>query len=189
MTRLNKINLLTGNTGKLKEIKKWLEPLGIEVVLLNKDFMETQVGSLEEVIYQGMKFIGMEGEIKEPFIKDDSGLFIDALHGFPGVYSSYVHSSIGNAGILRLMDGMANRSARFRTVIGLMIPDKGVSMFIGECEGRISHEARGKQGFGYDPIFIPEGEERTFAEMSVIDKNEMSHRIKAIKGLVEFLSN
>ena len=189
MTRMDKINLLTGNTGKLKEIKKWLEPLGIEVVLLKKEFMEAQVGSLEEVIYQGMKLLEIEENIKEPFIKDDSGLFIDALQGFPGVYSSYIHSTIGNDGILRLMKGLNNRTARFRTVIGLMIPGKGVSMFIGECEGRISLDIRGKQGFGYDPIFIPDGEERTFAEMSVKEKNRLSHRIKAIKGLVEFLSD
>jgi XTP/dITP diphosphohydrolase len=188
MTELKKINLLTGNTGKLKEIKKWLDPLGIEVTLLKKDFMEIQVGSLEEVIYQGMKLMEKEEEIIEPFIKDDSGLFIDSLHGFPGVYSSYIHSSIGNNGILRLMDGSDDRSARFRTVIGLMIPGKGVSMFIGECEGTISRKERGKQGFGYDPIFIPDGEDRTFAEMSVEEKNKISHRIKAIKGLVEFLS-
>lgn len=189
MKKLEKINLLTGNTGKLKEIKKWLEPLGIEVDLLKRDFTEVQVGSLEEVIYHGMRLMEIEGGIDEPFIKDDSGLFIEALQGFPGVYSSYIHSSIGNEGILRLMEGKDNRSARFRTVMGLMIPEKGVSMFIGECEGYISYDARGKQGFGFDPIFIPSGEDRTFAEMSVEEKNKMSHRIKAIRGLVEFLSD
>jgi XTP/dITP diphosphohydrolase len=188
MTDLKKINLLTGNTGKLKEIKRWLEPLGIEVTLLDKEFIETQVGSLEEVIFQGMEIIKEKEDIQEPFIKDDSGLFIDDLNGFPGVYSSYFQGTVGNDGILKLMEGRKNRTARFKTVIGLMIPGKGVSMFSGECVGTISDEIRGKQGFGYDPIFIPEGEDRTFAEMSLEDKNKISHRIRAIKGLIEFLS-
>jgi XTP/dITP diphosphohydrolase len=135
-----------------------------------------------------MELIQMEEKIEEPFIKDDSGLFIDALKGFPGVYSSYVQKSIGNEGILRLMDGVENRAAYFRTVIGLFIPEKGISLFSGECRGSISSEIRGKQGFGYDPIFIPDGEDRTFAEMSLEEKNNISHRIRAIKGLVNFLS-
>jgi XTP/dITP diphosphohydrolase len=188
MTISDRIYLLTGNTGKLKEIKKWLEPLGFQVLLLEKEFIEAQVGSLEEVIFHGMEILQREENILEPFIKDDSGLFIDALGGFPGVYSSYVHRTIGNEGILKLMDGNENRSARFRTVIGLMIPGEGVSMFSGVCEGTIALEERGKQGFGYDPIFIPHGEDRTFAEMSIDEKNSMSHRIRAIRNLVDFLS-
>lgn len=188
MTKLKRIYLLTGNMGKLKEIKRWLEPLGIEVNLLDKEFIEMQVNSLEEVIFHGMKSIEKEEDIREPFIKDDSGLFIDGLDGFPGVYSSYVQGTVGNEGILKLMEGKENRSARFKTVIGLMIPGKGVSMFSGECEGTISLDIRGKQGFGYDSIFIPSFEKRTFAEMSLKDKNRISHRIRAIKGLVEFLS-
>jgi XTP/dITP diphosphohydrolase len=188
MTISKRIDLLTGNTGKLKEIKKWLEPLGTQVVLLDKEFIEVQAGSLEEVIFQGMELIQMEEKIEEPFIKDDSGLFIDALNGFPGVYSSYVQKSIGNEGILRLLEGTENRTAYFRTVIGLFVPGKGISLFSGECRGNISEEIRGKQGFGYDPIFIPDGETRTFAEMSLEEKNSISHRIRAIKGLVDFLS-
>jgi len=180
--------LRTGNIGKLKEIKKWLEPMGIEVTLLDREFIETQVDSLDEVILNGMDIMEMEGGIEGAFIKDDSGLFIDALSGFPGVYSSYVHRTLGNKGILKLMEGKNDRTASFKTVIGLYLPGEGVSLFHGECRGTLSSEERGKQGFGYDPIFIPEGEERTFAEMSLEEKNSISHRIRAIKGLVDFLS-
>ncbi|MGA1820621.1 MAG: XTP/dITP diphosphatase [Thermoplasmatota archaeon] len=182
------MKLITGNTGKLKEIRRWLEPLGIEVTLLDREFVETQSDSLDEVILNGMEILEKEGGIEGAFIKDDSGLFIDSLSGFPGVYSSYVHRSIGNRGILKLMEGRTDRRASFRTAIGLYLPGEGVSLFRGECKGVLSLEERGKQGFGYDPIFVPEGEERTFAEMSVEEKNSISHRIRAIKGLVEFLS-
>ncbi|MGA1872940.1 MAG: XTP/dITP diphosphatase [Thermoplasmatota archaeon] len=188
MSELKTLKLLTGNTGKLKEIRRWLEPLGIEVVLLDLPFIETQVDSLDEVIINGMEILELREHTDGAFIKDDSGLFIEALAGFPGVYSSYVQRSIGNKGILRLMEGIENRNASFRTVIGLYLPDEGVSLFRGECRGTISMEERGKQGFGYDPIFIPRGEDRTFAEMSLREKNDISHRIMAIRGLVDFLS-
>ncbi|MGA1792980.1 MAG: XTP/dITP diphosphatase [Thermoplasmatota archaeon] len=188
MKRIEHIKLLTGNTGKLKEIKRWLEPMGIEVTLLDREFIETQTDSLDEVILNGMEIMEKEGSIEGAFIKDDSGLFIDALSGFPGVYSSYVHRSIGNKGILKLMEGRTDREASFRTVIGLYLPGEGISLFRGECKGTLALEERGKQGFGYDPIFVPGGEDRTFAEMSVEEKNSISHRIMAIKGLVDFLS-
>jgi XTP/dITP diphosphohydrolase len=182
------IHLVTGNLGKLKEIKRWLDPLQIEVKLLKKDFVETQVDTLEEVIHFGVDHLVRKEGAEIPFIKDDSGLFIEALNGFPGVYSSYVQRTVGNDGVLRLMVGKDDRRATFRTVIGLYLPGRGLSMFKGECHGTITIEPRGKLGFGYDPIFIPNGEERTFAEMSVEEKNSISHRIMAIRRLVEFIS-
>ncbi|MBN1538508.1 MAG: XTP/dITP diphosphatase [Candidatus Thermoplasmatota archaeon] len=182
------IYLLTGNTGKLKEIGRWLQPLGVEVRLMERTFLEAQADSLEEVILTGMEVMEKEGDIEGPFIKDDSGLFIDALGGFPGVYSAYVQRTIGNKGILDLMGDRNDRGATFRTVIGLYQPGEGITLLRGECPGAISFEERGKQGFGYDPIFIPRGEERTFAEMSVDEKNSLSHRIRAIKGLIDYLS-
>ncbi|MGA1865883.1 MAG: XTP/dITP diphosphatase [Thermoplasmatota archaeon] len=181
------IYLLTRNNGKLKEIGRWLQPLGVEVKLLERTFLEAQADYLEEVILTGMELMDREGGIQDPFIKDDSGLFIEALNGFPGVYSEYVQRTIGNKGILSLMKDLTNRRAYFRTVIGFYQPGEGVSLLRGECPGAISFEERGKQGFGYDPIFIPQGDERTFAEMSVDEKNGLSHRIKAVKGLVDML--
>jgi XTP/dITP diphosphohydrolase len=186
--RWREIYLLTGNLGKLKEIKRWLDPLGIEVKLLKNEFVETQVDTLEEVVHFGVDHLVEKEGIDVPFIKDDSGLFIQSLNGFPGVYSSYIQRTIGNEGVMRLMEGKEDRRATFRTVIGLYLPGKGLSMFTGECHGTITEETRGKQGFGYDPIFIPLGEERTFAEMSVEEKNSISHRILAIRRLVEFIS-
>ncbi|MGA1847748.1 MAG: RdgB/HAM1 family non-canonical purine NTP pyrophosphatase, partial [Thermoplasmatota archaeon] len=160
----------------------------IEVKLLKRDFVETQVDTLEEVIHFGVDHLVEKGEVDAPFIKDDSGLFVNGLNGFPGVYSSYVQRTVGNGGIIRLMEGMDDRRATFRTVIGLHIPGSGLSMFTGECHGNLTSEERGKQGFGYDPIFVPQGEDRTFAEMSVEEKNSISHRIMAIRRLVDFIS-
>ena len=93
---------------------------------------------------------------------------------------------IGNAGILRLMEGVNNRKARFRSVIALKFKEK-IHVFFGEVLGTVSHEIRGNQGFGYDPIFIPKGLEKSFAEISSIEKNKYSHRIRAMQNLCNFL--
>jgi XTP/dITP diphosphohydrolase len=184
---IREIHILTGNQGKIREIRKWLVPIGIEVKTAEGDFIEAQVDSLEEVIMIGMEGFTAGKNIEIPIIKDDSGLFIEALDGFPGVYSAYVQRTLGNEGILRLMESQEDRNAVFKTVIGLYLPSRGTTLFTGICKGSISDNLRGGNGFGFDPIFIPEGENRTFAEMTIDDKNSMSHRIKAVKRLVSFL--
>ncbi len=185
--KIEEIHILTGNPGKFKEIAKWLGPLGIQVKMLESEFIEAQVDTLEEVIIFGMEELSKRERSNVPFIKDDSGLFIEELNGFPGVYSAYVQKTISNRGILRLMEGVDNRTATFRTVIGLWTPGQEIKLFSGKCDGTISFDHRGDYGFGYDPIFIPDGEQRTFAEMSTKEKNEMSHRIDAVKKLVAYL--
>ncbi len=181
------IGFVTGNTGKLKEISRWMKGTGSTVVLEDAPFIEIQADSLEEVIQFGMEELIKEKGGDRWWMKDDSGLFIDALDGFPGVYSAYVNGTIGNDGILSLMKDEKNRSASFRTVIGLHIPGKGLSLFRGECKGKIAHDKIGRQGFGYDPIFIPEGIDITFADMDLDQKNSMSHRIRALKKMITFL--
>ena len=186
---IKEIHILTGNPGKFKEIAKWLGPLGIQVKMLESEFIEAQVDTLEEVILFGMEELFRRERSNVPFIKDDSGLFIEALNGFPGVYSAYIQKTISNRGILKLMEGIDNRTATFRTVIGLWMPGQEIQLFSGKCDGTISFDRRGDNGFGYDPIFIPHGEHRTFAEMSTMEKNEMSHRIDAVKKLVAYLAS
>ena len=184
-----KIYLVTTNPGKIKEIRKYLEPEGVDVRILEGNFVEIQSRSLEEVLNYGLYRFEKDHDVDQPFIKDDSGLFVEALSGFPGVYSSYVQETLGNDGILSLMEGVENRNATFKTVIGLRIPERGTSLFRGVCSGTISEEKRGKGGFGYDPIFIPDGKNETFAEMSISDKNRISHRTRAIQGLMDYLKN
>lgn len=183
------VDIITSNPGKLKEIKRFLEPLGIELGINESRFIEVQADTLEEVVQFGLDRISEEMDRKVPLIKDDSGLFIQALDGFPGVYSAYVNRTISNQGIMRIMDGVKNRKAVFRTVIGYRMENGGTALFRGECKGEISMEMKGRQGFGFDPIFIPEGGTRTFAEMSVEEKNSMSHRIRAMEKLVSFIDS
>jgi XTP/dITP diphosphohydrolase len=181
------ITLITGNTGKMKEISTRLSKYDIELTMEEAPFIEVQGDTLEDVVITGMDLLGIDEHEKRFLMKDDSGLFIDSLGGFPGVYSSYVHKTVGNGGILKLMRDEKDRRATFKTVVGLLIPGEGLSLFRGECGGAISDEERGRQGFGYDPIFIPDGKNSTFAEMSLDEKNGISHRNMAVSRMVSFL--
>lgn len=121
---------------------------------------------------------------------DDSGLEIDALGGEPGVYSARYSGSRDMEQnidlVLERLDGATSKAARFKTVISLFLQGKQY-FFEGAIEGRIIEERRGDGGFGYDPIFIPEGYSRTFAEMSAAEKNLISHRSIAVSKMAEFL--
>jgi XTP/dITP diphosphohydrolase len=122
---------------------------------------------------------------------DDTGLEIDALNGSPGVHSARFagenkDSSANINKVLNLLEKKENRKARFRTVIALILENKEY-LFEGIADGTIINEKRGNEGFGYDPIFIPEGNAKTFAEIGLNEKNRVSHRAKAFERLKEFL--
>ena len=123
---------------------------------------------------------------------DDSGLEINALNGEPGVYSARYSGSRDMEKnidlVLEKLQGNADRSARFKTIISLFVNGEQ-HFFEGTVEGRIINERTGTEGFGYDPIFIPNGYEKTFAEMSLEEKNKISHRSQAVAKLVDFLNN
>lgn len=168
---------ITTNRNKVEEAKA---VLGMDVVQVDKEYPEIQ-GSSEEVVLFAMDIL-REGE---PFIVEDTSLHIEALGGFPGPFASYVQKTIGNTGVLKLMEGVQNRAAFFETCIGLK--HDGKKIFKGRCYGSVALEPRGSCGFGFDPIFIPEGEERTFAEMSLQEKSRISHRAKAFIALREHM--
>ena len=122
---------------------------------------------------------------------DDTGLEVEALNGLPGVHSARFagenkDSSANIAKVLELLKGERNRKARFRTVIALIFEGKEY-LFEGTISGTIIDEKRGDEGFGYDPVFIPEGKDLTFAQMSLDEKNKISHRALAFEKLKEFL--
>jgi len=118
-------------------------------------------------------------QLKIPLIVDDTGFFIDALNGFPGTYAAFVLNSIGNAGILKLMEGIPDRNARFTT--GIAYADEhDLQVFTGNLEGRIARSPRGNNGFGYDPIF--EVGRMTLAEISIQEKSRISHRACALSS-------
>ena len=190
------LNFLTGNSGKLVEAQNLLSPLGWEIQSFQIDgkvpeIIEPQSDNLTTValakIAQGVELLATQGRFEESLLVEDSGLFIDALPEFPGVYSAHVLQSIGCEGILRLLD--ENRSAHFLTVAALWTGE-AVEVFVGRCDGTISIDVKGDGGFGYDPIFIPNECEsrRTFAEMSSTEKSTFSHRGKALRALFDYLN-
>jgi XTP/dITP diphosphohydrolase len=126
-------------------------------------------------------------------VSDDTGLFVDALDGEPGVDTAYYAGpnatyAENRAKLLGALDGVTDRRARFRTVVMVVWPDGTELAVQGVCEGRIATEERGERGFGFDPLFIPDdGDGRTFSEMSEAEKNAMSHRGRAFVALVEAL--
>ena len=179
-----KIYFVTGNINKIKEARIILKDLDVEIEQVKIDYPEIQ-GTLEEVAEFGAKWV--YNILKKPVIVEDSGFFVEALNGFPGTYSRFVQETIGNEGILKLLEGKENRNAYFKTVIGYC-DENGVKLFKGIVKGRVSNEIRSKgYGFAYDSIFIPEGEERTFAEMTTEEKSQISHRKRAFEEFKKFL--
>ena len=181
------IYFITGNKGKLSEVKEKLKPFDVEIIQKDLGYPEIQADSLENVVRYGVEHL--KKSFFHPFIIEDAGLFIDALDGFPGVYSKYVFYTIGLKGILKLLEGKTERSAVFRSVYAYSTPETRPLFFVGECYGKITSKERGSGGFGYDPIFIPDGESKTFAEMTTEEKNRYSHRGRALDKLIDFLKN
>lgn len=182
---MKEIAVVTSNKGKLEEFQTGLGPLGFKVRHMDIDCTEVQADTLEEVVQNCIAQIELAGH--QDFILDDSGMFLHHFKGFPGVYSSYVFRTLGCEGVLKLLDRVPDRSAHFESVIGCSIQGTGRIIVKGECQGWIDFEKRGDKGFGFDPIFVPDGGTRTFAEMSVEEKNQLSHRGNAMKLLVKEL--
>ncbi|MCD6095322.1 MAG: XTP/dITP diphosphatase [Thermoprotei archaeon] len=184
---VNEINFVTGNIHKLKEVEGILRPYGIKVKMIKVKKIEIQADELIAIAEYAA--INAAKEAGVPVVVEDAGLFIEALRGFPGPYSSYVFKTIGNEGIIKLMKDITDRHARFISVVAFAEPEGYVRTFVGVAEGLISVEPRGSMGFGFDPIFIPyEGDGRTFAEMSLDEKNRISHRGKAFRSLAKWLT-
>lgn len=190
-----KIVFATNNKHKLEEIEdilgKDFEIVSLAEIGCHEDIPETGL-TLEENARQKSTYI-VEHYNHDCFA-DDTGLEVDALNGEPGVHSARYaegtdHDSEANMRkLLSKMSNVKDRTARFRTVISLII--NGVEhQFEGRVEGRIATEKHGKEGFGYDPIFIPEGYDKSFAELGEEVKNQISHRARAVKKLAEYLSS
>src|SRR5512136_27508 len=138
---------VTSNKGKFVEA----QAIFGDLVQKNIGYTEIQADTLEEVVSFGMQEV--MARLRGPVIIEDAGLFIDNLKGFPGVYSAYVQKTIGNNGILKLMEGVEDRRAYFKSVVAYAEPRLEPRFFSGVVDGRIGFEARGTRGFGYDPIF------------------------------------
>ena len=187
-----KLIFASGNKHKLSELQAKVKGRFSIISMREAGFkgeIEEPGQSLEENAKIKAEFI--HSLFHENCFADDSGLEIDALNGEPGVYSArYAGESCSfaenNEKVLKNLEGIENRRARFRTVIHLIYKNEHHE-FIGEVEGKITETNRGFDGFGYDSIFIPEGYTKTFAEMTLEEKNQISHRAKAVQQLSDFL--
>ncbi|MEM3079052.1 MAG: XTP/dITP diphosphatase [Thermoproteota archaeon] len=181
-----KVYLMTSNKGKIKEISTILKDYGIKVKVKKGKKVEIQSSNLKKIIREALD--KMAGKTPTPLIMEDSGLFVKSLRGFPGPYSSYAFNTIGLKGLLKLMEDEEDRRAEFRSVAGIYDPNLGLRVFEGIVKGEISEKPKGERGFGFDPIFIPTtGDGRTFAEMELELKNQLSHRGRSIKKLARWL--
>lgn len=182
------LRFVTGNAGKAAELQALVAPLGLRVVADPRGYPEIQADTLEEVARAGAQHLLASG-LEPPFLLEDAGLFVSALHGFPGVYSRHALDTIGNAGLLRLLQDVEpeSRTAAFRACIAYVDPDRALHTFTGTCKGRIADRAAGDGGFGFDPVFVPEGDVRTFAQLSDAEKNAVSHRGRAVQAFLAYL--
>lgn len=179
------LKFVTSNEGKWLEVSRLLSSMGIECEWVRARLTEVQSDDLTEIARTSA--IEAYGKFGGRVAVEDAGLFVEALRGFPGPYSSYVHRTIGIEGLLKLMSGVEDRRAHFLSAVGFADSDGNVVVFTGRVDGRIADAPRGSSGFGFDPVFVPEGETRTFAEMTVDEKNLFSHRAKAFRSLTEHL--
>lgn len=182
----------TNNENKTREIRHILGDsfnlLSLSDLNINEEIPENEPTLEGNAIHKARYVYKM---LNTNVFADDTGLEIDILNGLPGVNSARFAGENKNSEaniikVLALMGPAKNRKARFRTVIALIIEEKEY-LFEGIVEGMIINEKRGTGGFGYDPVFVPEGEERTFAEMSLKEKNKISHRARAFEKLRSFL--
>lgn len=191
--KITELVIASRNEHKIGEMQQLLSPLGIEV-LSTQDF-----ANLEEVLEDRPTLKGnalkkaryVAEQTGLPALSDDTGLEVEALNGRPGVYSARYAgpNATYEDNVLKLLDelkGKENRKARFRTIVALVDGDEELT-FEGICNGMIIEEQKGTEGFGYDPIFMPEGYGQTFAELDSSTKNLISHRGKAVENFVKFL--
>ena len=197
MMKIDEIVFASHNAGKIAEIREMLKPLGITVKsgedLDLPDVEETGTTFAENSLLKSQTIAKLVGL---PCLADDSGLCVDALNGAPGVYSArYAPNRNFSKGMDKLLkemseSGNSSRKAHFSCVISLAFPDGNYELFEGRVEGRIAEKQMlGDRGFGYDPLFIPDGYDCSFAQMSKEAKNQISHRGRAMKLLRAYLES
>jgi len=173
---------VTGNMQKFREASAVLSEFNISIAMLNLEATEIQSDSIDEIAKASALEAGKKSNM--PVFVEDAGLFINALNGFPGPYSSYIYRTLGCPGILKLMKEVAKRDAYFYSSVAFCDSGKSYSLkcFSHKVDGNITLKERGIQGFGFDPIFEPSSEpSRTFAEMTQYEKNKCSHRARALR--------
>ena len=176
MQQSSELFFASSNNHKFEEAQRILSNLGLEINMFKTTLEEIQSNSMNEIAKR--KALDAFRKIKKPVIIEDDGLFIESLDGFPGPYSSYVYDTIGNKGIMRLLENIETRNAKFVAIIAYCDGENNVNLFESSIPGKISLSIE-EGGWGYDPIFIPDGESKTYANVS--DKDKFSHRSASLK--------
>jgi XTP/dITP diphosphohydrolase len=174
---INQISLITGNDGKARE---YAELLGIKVNAVKEDLIEIQ--DLDVVTVVRRKAEDAFAKLGSPVLVDDTGLALEAWNGMPGALVAWFLRAVGAQGILDMAAHTANRAATVTTALGYA-DTRGVQIFTGTLRGTLTTTPRGRYGFGYDSIFVPDGHDHTFAEMTAEEKNTISHRRLAVTAL------
>ncbi|ONI92796.1 non-canonical purine NTP pyrophosphatase [Saccharothrix sp. ALI-22-I] len=174
---IDRIALITGNEGKARE---YATLLGIDVAAVREDLIEIQDLDVVKVVQR--KAQDAYSKLRGPVLVDNTGLSLTAWNGLPGALVAWFLSSVGVQGILDMAAGVEDRSTTVTTALGYADAD-GVRVFTGTLSGVLTTERRGDGGFGYDSIFVPDGGDLTFAEMSSEQKNAISHRRLAVEEL------
>jgi XTP/dITP diphosphohydrolase len=175
---------LTENDNKYREASSILAPSGLRIQRLDRPKIELQDPRPENIARFAL--ISALKDHRKPILVEDSGLFIEALDGFPGPYSSFVFDTIGLEGVLDVLRRYRIRKAYFQSTVAFGSPSVKPRLFTGKVRGSISNRIIGKTGFGYDPIFIPEGSTRTFGQTSQSFKNTKSHRARAFQSFARW---
>ncbi|HEX6892567.1 MAG TPA: RdgB/HAM1 family non-canonical purine NTP pyrophosphatase [Chryseolinea sp.] len=189
-----KLCFATNNSHKLEEVRhviKHFQIVSLEEIDCFEELPETR-DTLEGNSLQKAEYVF--DKYKIPCFADDTGLEVEALNNAPGVYSARYAGPQRNADdnialLHKNLQGKSNLNARFRTVISLVGLQASPILFEGIVSGSITLDRRGTSGFGYDPVFLPQGYAKTFAEMSLDEKNKLSHRARAVKKLESYLAN
>ncbi|MFW9794134.1 MAG: XTP/dITP diphosphatase [Candidatus Thorarchaeota archaeon] len=179
----DRLVLVTQNKHKLTELTPLFKKYSVEFETTSHEKHEIRSDNVEEIALVAAQYAYKT--IERPVLVDDTGFFVSALNDFPGSYPAYVLNTIGCPGILRLMEGVEDRIARFTTAVGYCDGEL-TKTFQGTMHGRISQSIQGKGGFGYDPIFIPDGFQKTYAELSLGEKISISHRTRAFEKFLKW---
>jgi XTP/dITP diphosphohydrolase len=178
--RSRSVLFATSNRGKLEEARIILAPFGISVEQFDGKGVEIQADTNSEVAAYSSR--GAAKAARRAVLVEDAGLYVESLNGFPGPYSAYVFKTIGLAGVIALLrPDPSRREARFVSSLAYCAPLGAPALFDGTVGGTIATRPRGKKGFGFDPIFVPEGGTKTFGELNLQEKCAVSHRGDAMR--------
>jgi XTP/dITP diphosphohydrolase len=185
MRASNRVYFATSNDSKFSEARFVLRDYPLRLGRLRTKGVEPQSDSVAEVALTAAAGIAA-GRNRRIFV-EDTGLFVKSLGGFPGAYAAFVNRTLGPKGLLKLLLGSTDRSAEFVSAVALVGSSRSPRVFIGRLRGSISMHPVGSHGFGFDPVFVPEGGQRTLAQLTLEEKCTISHRAKALRAMGQWL--